>query len=763
MWASWWLRFLLLAGGMTLARYGNGWMTAILTGLVCVVGIFRVTWRKTAAVCGICLLFGFGWYRLQVPEIPEFLTDTDEKIWTGRVADYRQNTEEESDTWILKTDTSIPWAQRISVRSYCENPVQNGDRVEITGALKLPRRPRNPGEFDYARYLADQGIFYTLSVYKAEAVRVVEPAKESGFSLSRWREKRMETVKNLLPQEAPLLLGMILGWKENIPDEEYAAFQKTGTVHLLAVSGLHVGFLLLFAEFLLRRLKIGKGKKRAIEMLFLLGYGTLTGWPVTIQRAVFMTGLGLLALQWGRMREPLDILGLSGVIILLFSPTAPFGISMQLSFAAVWGILVLLPVLTKLVPWKNRLVTALLLPVAVEIAILPISMYHFQLCSVSSLFVNPFAVWLGAGIILLGLLGFFAASFGTVIAGIFLYPAGWMLKLLTVLVQEVSELNGSYFHTPQPPLLLLFLYYLLLGAAFLTNEEEGRKWKRLFAMGAVGVWLLLFLPHSWADGNLHLTFLDVGQGNCAILTTPSGKNWMIDGGGSEFYDLGASIPVPWLHRQGIREIEWMVSTHPDTDHLQGLIAAAREVKVKNLLLPDALKEAEEYRPLLRLVQEHGGNIWYGVCGESWHPETGMTAEVWYPAKGQGKSRMERDTVNEESLIFCVRYADFSLLIPGDAGADSLRAMLKTKAAHPVTLLEVPHHGSRNSYCPEFYEAVRPELAVVQSKSGNSYGHPHAEVVDYLAEQKIPLLRTDESGCITVEVTEKGIRIETFFE
>ena len=386
-------------------------------------------------ICGLCIIFGriicdlallFGYYSLfrikkTIAGIIIFTiviamyfqfslantSRTAEKtnvILEGRVAG-QPLVNERGTRFVLHTNYNDIRLKQIQVISPTELDIQTGDRLRIKGKLKAPSPPGNPGAFDYPRYLSYQEIYYLLTTKEGDIPEIIAT---SGFyqQVVNGVKYRVESVVKsvLTKQQAAIMLGMLLGSIESIDAEQYEDFQKVGIVHVFSVSGLHVGFLILLSGWVCSLLGASKRIKLLSGLILLFLYGSLIYWPVAVTRASIMAALGLVAYYYGRPNDILNSLGLAGIIILFIDPYALFQISFQLSFMATWGLIYLFPIIRLVFPWQNRWLDLALLPLAAELAVIPLVIYHFNLLSVISLLSNIIITWLVGGAVILGFL-----------------------------------------------------------------------------------------------------------------------------------------------------------------------------------------------------------------------------------------------------------------------------------------------------------------------------------------------------------------------
>ncbi len=701
--------------------------------------------RKPAAGIIIFTIVIAMYFQFSLQPIPAELPEKTNVILEGRVAG-QPLVNERGTRFVLHTNYNDIRLKQIQVISPTELDIQTGDRLRIKGKLKAPSPPGNPGAFDYPRYLSYQEIYYLLTTKEGDIPEIIAT---SGFyqQVVNGVKYRVESVVKsvLTEQQAEIMLGMLLGSIESIDAEQYEDFQKVGIVHVFSVSGLHVGFLILLSGWVCSLLGASKRIKLLSGLILLFLYGSLIYWPVAVTRASIMAALGLVAYYYGRPNDILNSLGLAGIIILFIDPYALFQISFQLSFMATWGLIYLFPIIRSVFPWQNRWLDLALLPLAAELAVIPLVIYHFNLLSVISLLSNIIITWLVGGAVILGFLALLTC-FLPLIATLFLYPAGLLATIIIKLVAFMVALPGAYFWVATPPVYIVVLYYaglcILIWQIRLANRN---KIVMLSAAAIMSVMLVVvFWPASWQNwGRLEVVFIDVGQGDSALIKTPRGKFILLDGGGSDFSEIPDRTLIPYLRHRGIRHVDMVINSHPDTDHLQGIERVVEKFSVDYVAVPKLLKDSERYNTLYRLTQNKRIQWLFLQGGQQINIEPGVKIKVLYPAI----EKQTDDNVNNLSAVIKVDYKQFSLLMPGDIEQDGIKRLIADKDMATIVIFKVPHHGSRYSLVPEFYQLIKPRFAVI-SVGNNNFGHPSSDVITVLKDQGTIVYRTDLDGAVT---------------
>lgn len=752
-----WISILVSFASGILISYHEWWCGILLAGGFFLFYSWRFAgWNRNVLIWAVVLLLGVAYFQLRVGAQP-LAANPGETTIKGFILDYPIQSEGKT-RFRIKTEESM--AQLKYLQVYCDfaAEVKRGQQVSLQGQVEVPNSAGNPGEFDHATHLRHQRIYYLISVEKPGDIQII--GKEQGVYrwLNSYREQIQSTLYAILPSaQADLLQGILLGAKENIEPSQYEMYQKTGIVHIFAVSGLHVGFLVLFFYFMTSLLAWSPGTRFFFITACLLAYGSLIGWPVSVQRAVIMAVLALLAQYQGRQGGLGNSLGLAGIVIVLLDPYALFTISFQLSFMATWGLVCLFPTLKEYIKYEKGIWDLVLIPFCAQLAVLPLIAYYFNLFSPVGLFSNIVISYLAGGIVLCGFAALLLVYLPS-LAALFLYPAGFMLEILKSLTVWFNHLPGSYLWVKTPDCFTMAIYYgalLLLLAAWYYAWP--RRWSFRVAFLLFCSLVIICLPPSlYKNGILEVVFLDVGQGDSILIKTPRGKLILLDGGGSHFYPVGERKVIPYLHHRGIRELYLIINSHPDSDHLLGLLETVRQIPFRYALLPRTLLDVKEYQELKEIAEQQNAVVLTAEAGQHINIEAGLEMEVLFPPVDLGSL-----DYNQHSLVLLCKYHQFSLLLPGDLGSQGLEYIAESTALENTLVLKVPHHGSGSSLSPAFYAELKPYAAVISVSKNNPHGHPSPEVVDSLEQQGVILLRTDRSGAITMESDGKTLSIKSF--
>ena len=743
---TWPIAFFSLAAGIIFAYYELLMIAVCVMALLLGSAIICKRYSGRIMLCMLLLLGGFLYGQLRIPDMPVSLPAVQGFSCSGRVQDFPVVNGDKT-TFIVKADRSSRWEKKIRVVCYFKSDLSRGDQVSLYGVLKPPRRPGNPGEFDYPRYLSHSGIYYNLSIKNSSNLQITARASGPLSWLDRFRASGESVFKETLPeQEAFILLGMLLGTREGIDEDQYDAFQKTGIIHLFSVSGLHVGFLLLLTGWIVSLLGLSKAKRFIIGTAVLLLYGTMIAWPVCVIRSIFMGILGLLAYYFGRKNDMMNALAIAGVFNLLIAPAALFTISFQLTFLAACGMIFIFPRLRKAFPCQGWGWDLIWLPISAELAVMPLIAYYFNILTPVSIITNILVSYISGAAVILGFIALFLAPVIPILAALFLYPAGFCVEVILFIVKWVQILPGGYIWVATPAVFFIVLYYAgVVSGLYALDSPPYSKWAYPSAVLLLLFIIVLLIPAGFYNrGMLEIDFIDVGQGDSILLKTPQGKFILLDGGGSTLYDVGKTTVLPYLHRRGIRSLSMIINSHPDNDHLQGLESVAEETPIGIIAVPQTLLEAEEYQGLKQTAQRCD-IPWTGLsAGQEIKLEEGLSIKVLHPGRD-----IHPEDNNNQSAVLRISYGNFSALLSGDIEKEAMQSLLEQGAITDTTIVKVPHHGSKGSLLPEFYQQINARYAIISVGKDNQFGHPNPATLAALEQANLKILRTDQNGAVII--------------
>ncbi len=641
-----------------------------------------------------------------------------------------------------------------------------GDLVRVRGEVAMPQSGGNLGEFNYRDYLLRRGISARLTV---DDVELLTPGR---FSFSRFvvrtRRVAVKRIFQTLPKrQAAAIVGMLFGEKHFLGKDDTALYQNLGVMHVFAVSGLHVGFVAalllgLTGKLTFQNTALTAAFRFAVTAAGLLFYAGLAGFSASVVRATVLTLVGLLAYLVDRRNDFYTALALAAFVWLLFRPLALFDAGFQLSFMAALSIYYLYPVADRLFSFLPRWRGVITVPLVAQLGLLPLLAYHFGTVSLLAIPANIPVVFLAGTIILLGLTGMLVQLVYWPAAQLLLYSSGMLVEIVNRYLFLLGEVPLAYFYVGLPSPAAIFVYYMGLIAVregvmgnLKLPEINRRLLKWGLAVALVGILLITYFPQK----QLQVVFLDVGQGDAAVVMTPRGKNVLIDaaGGGFGSFDVGRDRLVPALHRLGIRRIDLFLNSHPDRDHIGGLSAVVSEFPVGLAVFPVLSAAARpELFPYLSLLEKAGVSYRFLAKGSQIRLDSRTVLEVLHPPAQLPSGEW---ALNDQSLVVMLRHGQNKFLFTGDIEYEAISQLFSRIADLTATVVKVPHHGAGGSFSKAFYRRLRPRVAVI-SVGRNNFGHPSPKVTSYLQQQKILVYRTDRHGAVTVTSDGKRLWIKT---
>jgi competence protein ComEC len=648
-----------------------------------------------------------------------------------------------------------------------------GDRVRFVGRLREPMNFGNPGEFDYRGFLNRKGIFVTGYVKNGRLIEKIGAEEGApGRSVERVRGRIRSFIDGSGLKNGDLIKAVVIAESHGIDPAIREAFVRTGTVHILVIAGLHVGFVALFAYgvflFLLKRserVMLAVNVKKLAALLTVapvVTYGLLAGFPVSTKRAIIMAVALTASFIFNRGKDIYNTLVLAALVILIVYPYALWETAFQLSFAAVFSIIYLVPRFEGFLDLSDdplekpgllrrflsrKVMPAFFVTVAASIGTTPVLAHHFHRVSVVGLAANLVAVPL-TGIILPAILSSLVISpFWEGLARVPLFAADIGFELMVRVIRFFSGLPYASVWVTAPTLLEICLFYALVVCA--VNFRK----KRVYAYLVPVIIFVFIIDWGWWNygrfrrHELKVTFISVGQGESGLIEFPGGSVMLIDGGGQygSGYDIGEKVLAPFLWSKKIKKIDYMVLSHAQYDHMAGLKFIARNFSVNEFwwngdgslgALGRALSEGHAS---VRVLDDTAGRISLG----------GATVEVLHPHRDLPFDQ------NNMCLVLRVTYGSESFLFTGDIGEDAERELVKKDVR--AVVLKAPHHGSRYSSSPEFLQRVSPSVVVVSAGRGNVFGFPHRETLERYGLIGAKVYRTDKNGAITFTTDGKVTR------
>jgi len=645
-----------------------------------------------------------------------------------------------------------------------------GDIIKAQVLLQEPGLPGNFGEFNFRNYLARQNIFLTDSI-EIELTEIVGHSERVTFFtfLRGVKDRITQKINQIYPSpDRGLIKAIITGNRTEIPREWNHLFQDAGVMHILAISGLHVGIIAMALFFVLNLVPVKwmkKGFRTFIIILILSGYAAMTGFRPSVSRAALMFAIVLLARCFNRPYHLYNSLYLAALLLLIWQPLYLFDAGFLLSFVVTFFIIFLAPILEgKLTFLPCILGKPLSISLSAWLGMAPLSAYFFYKISLIAILSNIIIVPLIGVILILAIISIFLSFLFLPLAELLAFFNQNLIALLLLIGQKLSSLPFAYHYIAQPEIYLIILYYLVILTFFYALHRWSKynllEKKRRFWTITASVFLLLFIPVASSSSLLAVHFINVGQGDCILIQTPQKKHILIDGGGTPFndFDVGENTVVPYLRREGINRIDLMFLTHPDLDHLEGLLPVLQEMRVRMVIDSGLGYEHETYLDFLSIIKEDRDITYYQArSGDIIRISPDLEILILNPVINSTYG-YEND-FNNNSIVLKLRYKNTDFLFTGDIEEAAEIDLLSRNESLESDILKVAHHGSGGSTSELFLEKVQPKVAVI-SVGSNYFGHPHPKVIKKLEKGCPKVFRTDLNGTVIIKSDGKQYYIST---
>ncbi|MEK3917509.1 DNA internalization-related competence protein ComEC/Rec2 [Paenibacillus sp. FSL H7-0331] len=725
---------------------------------------------------------------------------------------------------------------------------QRADRVVLQGVVKLPSKARNFDGFDYRDYLRLQHIHWTVSVKGIASVQVTQPQTWTFESILRWNDQfRMilaQRISDIFPAaQGGFMQSMLIGLTDDMDPVQFQQFSQLGLTHILAVSGLNVAVFLACLLWILRKLRFTRETCILTAIALMPLYIALTGGSPSIVRAGLMAMIGLYAAYRHTLKDGLHSVLFVGFVMLLWDPYYLLDVSFQLSFLVTIGLIVGVPPVNTILPirsqlWKNTLSISLV----AQLISFPVSIYYFNQLSLLSLAANLCLVPVFSMVTMPGgtaalVIGFIYVPAGQALAWLVAKVNDWVFMVVSI----SSKWDGFQTIWPSPSISWMIAYYMVLtflvgvlirlknehhkaaepmlkavrpGWNLERNSQMQWNWMKkklplpLASISLIALLVYAYVPDRWhSAGEGHVDFIDVGQGDSILIRSPISRSViLIDGGGTVSfhkpgeewklrkspYEVGSKLLVPLLKKRGIQQIDYLIISHEDADHIGGLQAVLEQIPVKQLVYNGTFKPGTAVEKLFQTALNKQVKLVKAIAGNTLKVDASTELLVLHPIPGPAavELHIEKEQ-NGQSVVLMMRMGNTRWLFTGDMDQAAETAVAQMTAAYksvdnthtsslqdakekplnlpelmlqgPIDVLKVAHHGSKTSTSNNWIQAYQPKMAVISVGASNVYGHPHPTVVERLQQHGIQIMRTDRMGEVQMTVNNGEIKVRTKLE
>lgn len=651
---------------------------------------------------------------------------------------------------------SLTWDEDYKIRLYADSTsgqkLSEGDTAELQVMIYEFPEQRNPHQFDYGEWLHSQGI----SAH-GELQRVFMIEEAGWLSWGNLRSRVLTNVEELFAQEqASLAKALLLGYKDDLTPDAKQKFARAGLSHIMAVSGLHVGFIVAPFWFLIPFLwGSQKGKWLGLLGLTLLLflYAGVTGFSPSVSRASLMAWLLTYGRLFHKVRNSINLTAVAAIILLLIDPSQLFDAGFQLSFGAVFIILLVMPEAQRLIPqkfqfgWIGGLITIVIVSVVVQLGLFPILIQYFGEFSIVGPISNVLVIPILTVVVPVGLVIVALYSLLPQVLEIAAIPIEYLLAW----IQNIASITGGSnfsFISISTVSFVIFLIWLFVILSIACIRIPKMRWKMIICLLlAMNMFLIEHVIKGTQPKKLKITFLDVGQGDAIFIKTPNDKQLLVDAGRwSPGGNSGEEVILPYLEENGIQQLDGILLSHPHADHIGGMEEIIENVQVDTIYQTAIGYDSKLFARYTEKAEEKNIPIKNPVAGDIINIDPSIRIFVIGPSVGP-----ETSNINNRSLAFKVVYGNTSAIFSGDAEKEQESRLASVYGDFLKSdLYKVGHHASNTSSTTSFIEFIQPEITVASLAFENRFRHPGEETVSRLHQYSVVQNYTSLHGAIIYE-------------
>ena len=743
------------------AMLGIGAYYYPLPALICIIIFFVFLYfmrpeRKHVFLIFFCIFFYYFTAFIQ-SDIKHSKLSGEEQIFTVRFSEVYEINGASLQTFVNTADGEklllrYTFQTEKEKKQFIDN-YQLGSTCRLKGKLEKPSAARNENSFDYRLYLHNLHVHWLLKSTHNPHKTCIHTKLSLSERIKTLRLNGLLHLEQHFPEDAKAFAAALLfgesGW---IDDDTYDAYKKLSLVHILAISGMHVGIISGACFYLGIRLGMTREMTKIALIAMLPIYCLIAGGAPSVVRACLMVMLVLLLSLWKRKLSPVIILCIVFMLLLLYDPLYLFHVGFQLSFFITFALLMSVKLL-RYFQTSNIIIQSLAVTILCQLCSMPIILLYFHEFSLWGFVLNVIYIPIYTFILMpLTFTVFFLSVIQAPFSSFLISALEFAFTFVNKIAVAVSNLplTSVSFGKPSFWFFLLLIALIIAGFSFF---EQGQRKRSMHVLTACVLALVLFYHQEYFSFKGEIVFIDVGQGDSILIKLPYRRGvYLIDTGGvmqfereewqerKSVFDPGEDIVVPYLKSNGITSIDKLIITHDDTDHMGGGLAVLRHIDVEEIVIAETLKEEFVETDLIAYARQNKIPVTAMKAGDGWKIGDSRFF-VLHPHEKMSDS-------NENSLVLLAEINELKWLFTGDIGEEGELALMKQYPDLKTDVLKVGHHGSKTSSTPAFLNHIDAKVAVISAGYNNRFGHPHADVLSALSERDMRVYRTDEQGAIT---------------